>query len=158
MRKTGWKGINSYSSLSRPSNVLCLNLTNSSRPNFPSKQIKLSQPARQLSMSTKMRSQNLMLSTSATAAQLEKSADFDTRYRPFLLDEQTRSTDWISALELETVTEMARRDLLTTSQPLRVLVLYGSLRKRYSCYLPQTLLNGVARFHSGLDLPELVPC
>ncbi len=42
------------------------------------------------------------------------------------------STDWISELELDTVADLARHDLLTTAQPLRVLVLYGSLRKRYA--------------------------
>lgn len=54
-----------------------------------------------------------------------------TGYRPFLLDEQTRASDWISELELDTAEEMARQDLLATAQPLRILVLYGSLRKRY---------------------------
>lgn len=69
------------------------------------------------------------LSTVATS-EMENGADDDTRYRPFLLDEKTRSSDWISALELDTVTEIAQKDLQATRQPLRVLVLYGSLRKR----------------------------
>ncbi|CAD6588512.1 MAG: hypothetical protein ASARMPREDX12_003353, partial [Alectoria sarmentosa] len=69
------------------------------------------------------------ISTIATS-EVENGADDDTRYRPFLLDEETRSSDWISALELDTVTEMAQKDLQATNQPLRVLVLYGSLRQR----------------------------
>ncbi len=63
----------------------------------------------------------------------ENPPDYRARYKPFLLDEQTTSTDWISELVLDTVADLARQDLLTTAQPLRVLVLYGSLRKRYGC-------------------------
>lgn len=39
-------------------------------------------------------------------------------------------TDWISRLELETAINMAEADLARTKTRLRVLVLYGSLRKR----------------------------
>lgn len=52
-------------------------------------------------------------------------------YKPFLLDEQTTASDWISQLELDTAETMAHHDLQTTAQPLRILILYGSLRKRY---------------------------
>lgn len=52
-------------------------------------------------------------------------------YKPFLLDEQTTASDWISELELDTAETMARHDLHITAQPLRILVLYGSLRRRY---------------------------
>jgi arsenic resistance protein ArsH len=52
------------------------------------------------------------------------------KYRPFLLDAETSSSDWISELELETVTQMAEEDLFKTRSRLKVLVLYGSLRKR----------------------------
>lgn len=62
---------------------------------------------------------------------LETPLDDRTTYKPFLLDEQTTASDWISELELDTAEEMARQDLLETAQPLRILVLYGSLRKRY---------------------------
>ncbi len=62
---------------------------------------------------------------------LENPSNNRTVYRPFLLDEQIRASDWISELELDTAEEMARQDLLATAQPLRILVLYGSLRKRY---------------------------
>ena len=64
-------------------------------------------------------------------AEPEDQLDDNLRYEPFLLPERIRATDWISELELDTVAEMAREDLLRTGQPLRVLVLYGSLRKRY---------------------------
>lgn len=61
----------------------------------------------------------------------EDPPDYQARYKPFLLDEKTTSTDWVSELELDNVIDMAERDLLATAQPLRILVLYGSLRKRY---------------------------
>lgn len=70
------------------------------------------------------------LHSKSATVEAEKSSEYDIRYRPFLLDEETRITDWISELELDTATKMARQDLLTTHEPLRVLVLYGSLRKR----------------------------
>lgn len=52
------------------------------------------------------------------------------RYRPFILGPQVESTDWVSRLELATVTELASEHLIRTGERLRVLVLYGSLRKR----------------------------
>lgn len=62
----------------------------------------------------------------------EKDDDSEIRskYRPFLLDPEVESTDWISQLELETAISMAEADLQTTGKRLRVLVLYGSLRNR----------------------------
>lgn len=60
----------------------------------------------------------------------ENPPDYRARYKPFLLDERTTSSDWISELELDIAEEMAQKDLLETAQPLRILVLYGSLRKR----------------------------
>ncbi|KFA63037.1 hypothetical protein S40285_06397 [Stachybotrys chlorohalonatus IBT 40285] len=52
------------------------------------------------------------------------------KYRPFLLDSQGAAHDWVSELELDTVTAMALEDLEKTGSRLKVLVLYGSLRKR----------------------------
>ena len=52
------------------------------------------------------------------------------RYRPFVLDPAIESTDWVSRLELATVTKLASENLLRTGDALRVLVLYGSLRSR----------------------------
>jgi len=53
-----------------------------------------------------------------------------TKHRPFLLSEELMRTDWISKLELATATEMAHSDLIKTGSRLKVLILYGSLRKR----------------------------
>jgi arsenical resistance protein ArsH len=67
-----------------------------------------------------------------TLAISAKSEDYEfrKRYRPFLLDDIVQNSDWISRLELATVTEMAEGDLKKTGQRLRVLVMYGSMRKR----------------------------
>jgi hypothetical protein len=53
-----------------------------------------------------------------------------SKYRPFLLPPEIASSDWISKLELSTATKLAEEDLKRTGERLRVLVLYGSLRKR----------------------------
>lgn len=52
------------------------------------------------------------------------------QYRPFLLADDIAASDWISKLELSTVTRLASRDMEDSGERLRVLVLYGSLRKR----------------------------
>ncbi len=51
-------------------------------------------------------------------------------YRPFLLSDDILHTDWVSKLELATATKMADEDLHKTGSRLKVLVLYGSLRRR----------------------------
>ncbi|KAJ5659621.1 hypothetical protein N7507_006072 [Penicillium longicatenatum] len=59
--------------------------------------------------------------------------DPDTRqkYRPFILDTDANATeDWVNNLDLTTAFNMAEQDLQNTKERLRVLVLYGSLRKR----------------------------
>jgi arsenical resistance protein ArsH len=61
----------------------------------------------------------------------EDDATIRKKYRPFLLDPETTSGDWISKLELSTVTKLAEADLQSTGERLKVLVLYGSLRQRY---------------------------
>jgi arsenic resistance protein ArsH len=53
------------------------------------------------------------------------------KYRPFLLNPQQAAEDWANRLELDTVLDMAAEDLKTTQKRIKVLVLYGSLRKRY---------------------------
>lgn len=60
--------------------------------------------------------------------------EFRQRCRPFLLDDVVQNSDWISRLELATVTKMAVEDLKTTGKRLRVLVIYGSMRKRYESH------------------------
>ncbi|KAL5043517.1 hypothetical protein BDW71DRAFT_216252 [Aspergillus fruticulosus] len=59
----------------------------------------------------------------------ESEDDFDVRqkYRPFLLNDDS---DWVSKLELTTVLDLAEKDLRQTNSRLKVLVLYGSLRRR----------------------------
>lgn len=57
-------------------------------------------------------------------------AEVRSKYRPFLLEPEVESKDWISELELETVVSMAEADLAKTGSRLKVLILYGSLRKR----------------------------
>lgn len=52
------------------------------------------------------------------------------RYRPFILSPSIERADWVSRLELATVTKLASEYLHNTGQALRVLVLYGSLRSR----------------------------
>lgn len=60
----------------------------------------------------------------------EKEDDLDIRqkYRPFIREDA--ETDWISALELTKVLNLADCDLQATNKRLKVLVLYGSLRRR----------------------------
>ncbi|KAK0619528.1 flavoprotein-like protein [Immersiella caudata] len=53
------------------------------------------------------------------------------RYRPFLLDDATSKSDWVSKLELATAAKMVEADILSQRRDrLRILVLYGSLRTR----------------------------
>lgn len=53
------------------------------------------------------------------------------RYRPYLLPAESQPTDWVSRLELATVTKMAYEDFQKTLSRPKILVLYGSLRQRY---------------------------
>ncbi|KAJ6083914.1 hypothetical protein N7486_010714 [Penicillium sp. IBT 16267x] len=59
--------------------------------------------------------------------------DTDTRqkYRPFILDNDANANeDWVNNLDLTTALNMAEHDLQNTKERLRILVLYGSLRRR----------------------------
>ena len=69
---------------------------------------------------------------SLAISEAEDDADIRAKYRPFLLDERVRRTDWVAKLELATATKMAERDLQETGDRLKILMLYGSLRKRYA--------------------------
>jgi arsenical resistance protein ArsH len=60
----------------------------------------------------------------------EDNLDVRSTYRPFLLANNIQLDDWISRLELATVTKMAAEEIETSGTRLKVLVLYGSLRKR----------------------------
>ncbi|KAJ5756196.1 arsenic resistance protein ArsH [Penicillium manginii] len=55
-------------------------------------------------------------------------AEIRQKYRPFILDDEAE--DWVSALELTTVMDLAAQELQKSSNRLNVLVLYGSLRGR----------------------------
>lgn len=52
------------------------------------------------------------------------------KYRPFILNDGDAPGDWIDLLELNTAIDMAEEDLQLTGQRLKILVLYGSLRRR----------------------------
>ncbi|KAK5654049.1 hypothetical protein OQA88_7727 [Cercophora sp. LCS_1] len=53
------------------------------------------------------------------------------RYRPFLLDDEISSSDWIMKLELAAAAKMVETEILSQGKDrLRILVLYGSLRSR----------------------------
>ncbi|OQD76504.1 hypothetical protein PENDEC_c004G00121 [Penicillium decumbens] len=54
--------------------------------------------------------------------------DIRQRYRTFILSDET--DDWVNNLDLATVLDMAEQNLLVTNERLKVLVLYGSLRRR----------------------------
>jgi arsenic resistance protein ArsH len=62
--------------------------------------------------------------------ELEDDASIRAQYRPFLLAPETTETDWISRLELVAAMKTAQADLQQTGTRLRILVLFGSLRKR----------------------------
>lgn len=60
----------------------------------------------------------------------EDEASIRERYRPFLLPTATED-DWVADLELATTLKMVESEILDKKQDrLRILVLYGSLRKR----------------------------
>ena len=139
MNRKVWKGI---SSLARPSN--CPRSTLTYRCVLPRAS---KENTRQLLLTARMPAQR-PFSAGATS-EVEMEADCDARYRPFLLEETTKSTDWISELELDTAVEMTRQNIRATGQPLRVLVLYGSLRKRYDVI---TTSKKVARANDDADV------
>ncbi|KAI2876747.1 hypothetical protein CBS11852_10401 [Aspergillus niger] len=59
----------------------------------------------------------------------EDDPEIRKKYRPFVLSDDT-AEDWINELELITTMDMAEKDLRKTNDRLKVLVLYGSLRRR----------------------------
>jgi arsenic resistance protein ArsH len=65
----------------------------------------------------------------------EDDAEIRAKYRPFLLDPEVEAADWISQLELDTVMSISSADIEKTGSRLKVLVLYGSLRKRYPTHI-----------------------
>lgn len=59
----------------------------------------------------------------------EDNPDVRAKYRPFVVGDDA-ADDWINQLELSTAMDMAEENLRSTNERLKVLVLYGSLRKR----------------------------
>ncbi|KAI1928475.1 hypothetical protein LOZ65_001968 [Ophidiomyces ophidiicola] len=49
-------------------------------------------------------------------------------YRPYIIPESEQ--DWVSQLELDNVMDLAEKEILSEGKRLKILVLYGSLRKR----------------------------
>ncbi|KAK2865117.1 hypothetical protein FQN49_003895 [Arthroderma sp. PD_2] len=68
-------------------------------------------------------------STNLSILEGEDDPEIRRQYRPFILPESGEE-DWIHGLELDTVTELSAKSLQTTGKRLKVLVLYGSLRRR----------------------------
>ncbi|KOS38956.1 hypothetical protein ACN38_g10216 [Penicillium nordicum] len=59
----------------------------------------------------------------------EDDTDIRQKYRPFLLSSNA-TEDWVNNLDLATVLDMAEHSIRDTNERLKVLVLYGSLRRR----------------------------
>lgn len=59
----------------------------------------------------------------------EDDAGIRQKYRPFILSGNA-TEDWVNNLELATALDMAEHNLRDTDERLKVLVLYGSLRRR----------------------------
>ncbi|KAI5856635.1 putative arsenic resistance protein ArsH [Tricharina praecox] len=72
---------------------------------------------------------SVMITPESTTPDLDPYDDpaIDAIYRPFLLPHELRNTDWVSQLELDSVSSLAAT---TTHKRLRFMILYGSLRKR----------------------------
>jgi arsenic resistance protein ArsH len=81
-------------------------------------------------VSSAMARNTLATRTALAISSEQDDGDIRVRYRPFLLDAETEVSDWISELELEVVADLAEQNLARTKSRLKVLVLYGSLRKR----------------------------
>ena len=63
--------------------------------------------------------------------QAQDDAEIREKYRPFLLDEETSKSDWVSQLELSTALKMVEEHVFRSGQERpRVLVLHGSMRNR----------------------------
>lgn len=88
----------------------------------------------------------------------EDDLEIRTKYRPFLLDAEVEASDWIAQLKLDTAITMADENISKTGSRLKVLVLYGSLRKRYeSCpwnlYWPNVYIQDPTRNSWSLRRP-----
>ncbi|RHZ44729.1 uncharacterized protein CDV56_103084 [Aspergillus thermomutatus] len=66
---------------------------------------------------------------SLSISEREDNPEIRLKYRPFILKPDD-AEDWVNTLELATVMDMAAQELRKTNNRLKVLVLYGSLRRR----------------------------
>jgi hypothetical protein len=72
------------------------------------------------------------LARSLAISDVEDDAEIREKYRPFLQSKNVTDSDWIANLELSTVLKMAEEGIEKSGQGrLKVMVLYGSMRKRY---------------------------
>lgn len=61
----------------------------------------------------------------------EDAEEIREAYRPFVLDDEISSNDWVAKLELSTAMRMVEQELKSTGgDRLKVLVLFGSMRSR----------------------------
>ncbi|MCJ1383881.1 hypothetical protein MMC17_006995 [Xylographa soralifera] len=67
---------------------------------------------------------------SLAIAEYDDDVEVRRKYRPFILDLESSAEDWIANLELSTVMKMAEEAFEKSGERLKVLVLFGSLRKR----------------------------
>ena len=70
-------------------------------------------------------------------------ADIRKKYRPFILDTKSSTSDWTESLELSTVMKMAEQDLEKSGERVKVLVLFGSLRERSVVFCLCKILRGL---------------
>lgn len=82
-------------------------------------------------------------------------------YRPFIQDDASPSQDWVSQLELSTVLKMVDQQVLQGGQDrLKVLVVYGSMRKRYGLlpflHVTAGTLTKTGPIHAFLHLRPVV--
>ncbi|TID24840.1 arsenate resistance ArsH [Venturia nashicola] len=71
------------------------------------------------------------LNKSLALPKSEDEVEIREKYRPFLQSQHVTENDWISKLELSTVLKMSEEDIEISGEGrLKVMVLYGSLRKR----------------------------
>ncbi|KAJ5638058.1 hypothetical protein N7490_007937 [Penicillium lividum] len=88
----------------------------------------------------------------------EDNSDIRQKYRPFILNDGPE--DWVNKLDLATALDMAEHNLHSTKERLKILVLYGSLRRRSYSRLVAYEASRIL-FRLGCDVrvfdPETLP-
>lgn len=81
--------------------------------------------------SRELKADEAYLHRSLEIPESEDETEIREKYRPFLHSENITENDWISKLELSTVLKMSEEDIENSGEGrLKVMVLYGSMRKR----------------------------